>query len=63
MQVDTTNILFVCGGAFDGLEKIIRGRSEKSGIGSARMRSLKNSKDIGAILKMQWNLRISSSSG
>ncbi len=32
VQVDTTNILFVCGGAFDGLEKIIRSRSEKSGI-------------------------------
>ena len=33
VQVDTTNILFVCGGAFDGLEKIIRQRSEKTGIG------------------------------
>jgi len=33
VQIDTTNILFVCGGAFDGLEKIIRNRSEKSGIG------------------------------
>ena len=33
IQVDTTNILFVCGGAFDGLEKIIRNRSEKGGIG------------------------------
>ncbi|MGC9162134.1 MAG: ATP-dependent Clp protease ATP-binding subunit ClpX [Thiomonas sp.] len=35
IQVDTTNILFICGGAFDGLEKIIRNRSEKSGIGFA----------------------------
>ena len=52
VQVDTTNILFICGGAFDGLEKVIRGRSEKSGIGfGADVRSLKNSKDIGAILK------------
>ncbi|MEK7875930.1 MAG: ATP-dependent protease ATP-binding subunit ClpX, partial [Pseudomonadota bacterium] len=52
VQVDTTNILFICGGAFDGLEKIIRGRSEKSGIGfGADVRSLKNSKDIGEILK------------
>src|SRR6266566_5107984 len=43
VQVDTTNILFVCGGAFDGLEKIIRSRSEKSGIGfGADVRSLKN---------------------
>jgi ATP-dependent Clp protease ATP-binding subunit ClpX len=33
LQVDTTNILFICGGAFDGLEKIIRDRSEKGGIG------------------------------
>ncbi|VCU71983.1 ATP-dependent Clp protease ATP-binding subunit ClpX [Pigmentiphaga humi] len=33
VQIDTTNILFVCGGAFDGLEKVIRGRTEKSGIG------------------------------
>jgi|TARA_B100002003_G_scaffold252009_1_gene300195 ATP-dependent Clp protease ATP-binding subunit ClpX len=35
LQVDTTNILFVCGGAFAGLDKIIRARSEKSGIGFA----------------------------
>lgn len=33
IPVDTTNILFICGGAFDGLEKIVRGRTEKSGIG------------------------------
>jgi ATP-dependent Clp protease ATP-binding subunit ClpX len=40
IQVDTTNILFICGGAFDGLEKIIRNRSEKSGIGfSATVKS------------------------
>src|SRR5476649_147468 len=52
VQVDTTNILFVCGGAFDGLEKIIRGRSEKSGIGfGAEVRSLKDSKDITAVLR------------
>ncbi len=35
IQVDTTNILFICGGAFDGLEKIIRNRTEKGGIGFA----------------------------
>jgi ATP-dependent Clp protease ATP-binding subunit ClpX len=52
VQVDTTNILFVCGGAFDGLEKIIRNRSEKSGIGfGAEVRSLKDSKDITAVLR------------
>jgi ATP-dependent Clp protease ATP-binding subunit ClpX len=33
VQIDTTNILFICGGAFDGLDKIIQNRSEKSGIG------------------------------
>ena len=33
VQVDTTNILFICGGAFDGLDKVIRNRSDKSGIG------------------------------
>jgi ATP-dependent Clp protease ATP-binding subunit ClpX len=52
VQVDTTNILFVCGGAFDGLEKVIRNRSEKSGIGfGAEVRSLKDSKDITAVLR------------
>lgn len=33
LQVDTSNILFICGGAFSGLDKVIRDRSEKSGIG------------------------------
>src|SRR6195952_2913422 len=33
LQIDTTNILFICGGAFDGLEKVIRARTERSGIG------------------------------
>jgi ATP-dependent Clp protease ATP-binding subunit ClpX len=33
LQIDTTNILFICGGAFDGLEKVIQRRTEKSGIG------------------------------
>jgi len=52
VQVDTTNILFVCGGAFDGLDKIIRQRSEKGGIGfGAEVRSKDNRKDIGLILK------------
>jgi ATP-dependent Clp protease ATP-binding subunit ClpX len=40
LQVDTSNILFICGGAFSGLDKVIRDRSEKSGIGfSAEVRS------------------------
>src|SRR6202163_4682224 len=39
LQVDTTNILFICGGAFSGLEKVIMDRSDKSGIGfSAQVR-------------------------
>lgn len=33
IQVDTTNVLFICGGAFDGLDKVIRNRTEKVGIG------------------------------
>ena len=52
VQVDTTNILFVCGGAFDGLEKIIRNRSEKGGIGfGAEVKSKKDKKAIGEILR------------
>ncbi|MGC9457875.1 MAG: ATP-dependent Clp protease ATP-binding subunit ClpX [Halothiobacillaceae bacterium] len=40
VQVDTSNILFICGGAFDGLDKIIRQRTEKGGIGfSAEVKS------------------------
>ena len=40
VQIDTTNILFICGGAFDGLEKVIRDRTEKTSIGfGAEVRS------------------------
>src|SRR3970282_1844232 len=52
VQVDTTNILFVCGGAFDGLEKIVRNRTEKTGIGfGAEVRSPKNSRANYDLLK------------
>ncbi len=52
IQVDTRNILFICGGAFAGLEKVIRDRSEKSGIGfSAEIRSLKESKSNDQLLR------------
>ena len=52
VQVDTTNILFVCGGAFDGLEKIVRNRTEKTGIGfGAEVRSPKDAKATFDILK------------
>ena len=33
IQIDTTNILFICGGAFEGLEKIIESRLDRKGIG------------------------------
>jgi len=52
VQVDTTNILFVCGGAFDGLEKVIRYRSERGGIGfGAEVKSKENKKAIGEVLR------------
>ncbi|MEJ5212094.1 MAG: ATP-dependent Clp protease ATP-binding subunit ClpX, partial [Burkholderiales bacterium] len=52
VQVDTTNILFICGGAFDGLDKIIRNRSEKGGIGfGAEVKSRDNRKAIGEVLR------------
>jgi len=51
LQVDTSNILFVCGGAFAGLDKIIRDRSEKGGIGfSAEVKSKDESRSVGEIL-------------
>lgn len=52
VRVDTSNILFVCGGAFDGLEKIIRARSEKGGMGfGAEVKSKEDKKAIGEILR------------
>lgn len=52
IEVDTTNILFICGGAFDGLEKIIRRRSEKGGIGfGAEVVSKDESKSVGELFK------------
>ncbi len=52
LQVDTSNILFICGGAFSGLEKIIRDRSEKGGIGfSASVSSKDEESNVGDILK------------
>ncbi|MEQ9563670.1 MAG: ATP-dependent Clp protease ATP-binding subunit ClpX [Woeseiaceae bacterium] len=51
LQVDTSNILFVCGGAFAGLEKIIRDRSSKSGIGFvADVKTSEDEKNIGELL-------------
>ena len=51
LQVDTRNILFICGGAFAGLEKVIQQRSDTTGIGfSAEVRSKDSSQDIGKVL-------------
>lgn len=51
LQVDTSNILFVCGGAFAGLDKVIRDRTEKGGIGfSAELHSKEKKINIGEIL-------------
>jgi ATP-dependent Clp protease ATP-binding subunit ClpX len=51
VQVDTTNILFICGGAFDGLEKVIVERSERSGIGFGAQVKSKENKDISTTLR------------
>ena len=50
IPVDTTNILFICGGAFDGLEKIIEARTEKSAIGFDAPVESKKKRDLGSIL-------------
>ena len=51
LQVNTANILFICGGAFAGLDKLIRDRSEKGGIGfSAELKGQEESKSIGETL-------------
>ncbi|MDY0069946.1 MAG: ATP-dependent Clp protease ATP-binding subunit ClpX [Porticoccaceae bacterium] len=51
LQVDTRNILFICGGAFAGLEKVIQDRSEKGGIGfGAEVKSKQNKPNIGELL-------------
>ena len=50
LQVDTTNIMFICGGAFDGLEKVIRNRSEKAGIGFSATLAKREEKELGKVL-------------
>ena len=53
LQVDTTNILFICGGAFSGLDKVIMNRSAKSGIGfSANVETESTKKNLGETLKI-----------
>ena len=52
LQVNTSNILFICGGAFGGLDKIIRERSEKAGIGfSAEVRSKDDKKSMSDLMR------------
>ena len=51
LQIDTTNILFICGGAFEGIDKIIEARMDKKGIGFNSELTEKNKKNVGEILK------------
>ena len=51
IQIDTTNILFICGGAFEGIYKIIAARMDKKGIGFNSELTEKNKKNVGEILK------------
>ena len=50
IPVDTTNILFICGGAFDGLDKIVEKRTEKSAIGFDAPVESKKKRDVGKLL-------------
>src|SRR5690606_10991239 len=49
VQVDTTNILFIVGGAFDGLDKVIRDRTERSGIGFSASVRAKTERGVGEL--------------
>jgi len=51
LQIDTTNILFICGGAFDGLEKVIQNRSEKSGIGFGATVKTKKERKVSEVFR------------
>lgn len=51
MQIDTTNILFICGGAFDGIEKLIHNRIGKKGIGFGAEVAAKQERNIGEVLR------------
>ena len=50
IQMDTTNILFICGGAFDGLDKIIETRTDRSAIGFDSPVQSKKTRDVGKLL-------------
>ena len=51
IQIDTTNILFICGGAFDGLDKIVEARMDRTSIGSNKEIADKTEQDIGEVFK------------
>ena len=51
IQIDTTNILFICGGAFDGLDKIVENRLDRKSIGFNKDIADKSKRDIGAVFK------------
>ncbi|MGE4369704.1 MAG: ATP-dependent Clp protease ATP-binding subunit ClpX [Burkholderiaceae bacterium] len=51
VQVDTTNILFIVGGAFDGLDKVIRNRTERSGIGFSASVRAKTERGVGELFQ------------
>ena len=51
IQIDTTNILFICGGAFDGIEKIIESRQDTKSIGFGAEVSSKQERNVGEVLK------------
>ena len=50
IQIDTTNILFICGGAFDGIEKIIQNRTGKQGLGFGAEVASKKDEDLSQLL-------------
>ncbi len=51
LQIDTSNILFICAGAFDGLEKVVEARLDRKAIGFNTQIVSKSNKDVGALLK------------
>ncbi|MCG6976235.1 MAG: ATP-dependent Clp protease ATP-binding subunit ClpX [Acidiferrobacterales bacterium] len=52
LQVDTSGVLFICGGAFSGLEKVIQDRSEKGGIGfSAEIKTKAQSRNVSSLIR------------
>ena len=52
IQIDTTNILFICGGAFDGLDKIIEQRTDTSSIGFGSQIESKTQRDVGKLFEL-----------